>query len=62
MTLEINEIGITMRVRSDLGSSDAAATDGDETAAPAKTALDRDELVDLCVRRVLQALRTLQER
>jgi len=62
MTLEINEIGIFMRVRSDLSSSADAAPDGDGDGAPAKAATERDELVELCVRRVLRALRTSQER
>lgn len=60
MTLEINEIGITMRVRSDAVSP--PATDADEPGAPASATTARDELVELCVRRVLRALRAAQER
>lgn len=63
MTLEINEIGITMRVRSDLASpADTANTGDSPNHAAAKAATDRDELVEICVRRVLRALRTSQER
>ena len=63
MTLEINEIGISMRVRSDLASSADAPPDTDAAdGMPAKAATERDELVELCVRRVLRALRTSQER
>jgi hypothetical protein len=60
MTLEINEIGITMRVRSDPVS--APATDADVPGAPASATTARDELVELCVRRVLRALRAAKER
>ncbi len=63
MALEINEIGIQMRVR-----DDAAAPASREAAAPAKPGGDgggadgRDDIVDECVRRVLHALKAAQER
>ena len=60
MTLEINEIGITMRVRSDAIS--APATEADAPGAPARATTERDELIELCVRRVLRALRAAEER
>ncbi|QDM18812.1 hypothetical protein FNL55_24275 [Tardiphaga sp. vice352] len=60
MTLEINEIGITMRVRSDPVL--AAVTDADVPGAPASATTARDELVELCVRRVLRELRAAKER
>ena len=63
MTLEINEIGITMRVRSDAAASAGAVPEGDAPdGAPALSTMERDELVEICVRRVLRALRTAQER
>jgi len=63
MTLEINEIGISMRVRTDLASSTGESVDGDAPeGAPARAAGERDALVELCVRRVLRALRSARER
>lgn len=64
MTMEINEIGIRMRVRDNAQTSAGGQADVDPTEAgpAAKEAINRDEIVEACVRRVLRALRTLQER
>lgn len=59
MALEISEIGISMRVRG-----------GDEETSPRRVEsrnhacgdVGREAIVDDCVRRVLQILRTLEER
>jgi len=55
MPLEIREIGIGMRVGDEAEPADARAR-GDQ-AVPR-----REEIVDECVRRVLAALKTRQER
>jgi hypothetical protein len=59
MALEVNEIGIQMRV-----SGGEEEDGGCKDAAPATSAgsLDREEIVGDCVRRVLQALRNQRER
>jgi hypothetical protein len=56
MPLEINEIGISMRVtsdREDTGGRRNAHEDADEA---------REELIEECIRRVLQALKIERER
>lgn len=65
MTMEINEIGIRMRVRDGAQTSAGGSTDvgpTTEAGVAAKESINRDEIVDACVRRVLRALKTLQER
>jgi uncharacterized protein DUF5908 len=57
MPLEISEIGIYVRV-----AGEEAAPDAAEPAAAAEPAPDREQVVQECVRRVLQALRLAQER
>jgi hypothetical protein len=63
MALEINEIGIRMRVH-----DGAAAPASDGSAAPEESgggdggADRRDDIVNECVRRVLHALKAAQER
>lgn len=61
MALEVNEIGIRMRV---LGDGEAAPAGGGGSAESGK--LDPEEarakIVDACVRRVLQVLKATQER
>lgn len=56
MTLEINEIGIRMQVR--------GAEGGDQPVLQAEGPglLDREQVISDCVRRVLQALKALEER
>jgi hypothetical protein len=58
MTLEVNEIGIRMRVH------DGSQADGfpAELGATAKESVNREEIVEACVRQVLRVLRTLRER
>ena len=63
MTMEISEIGIRMRVRDGGGGSGVAQAkcgpdDGDAEGADG----GREEIVQACVRRVLHALKALQER
>lgn len=58
MAIEISEIGILMRVRDDA----AAPPDGRGTAPAAMRDIDREAIVAECVRRVLHALKTRQER
>ena len=71
MPLEINEIAIQMRVAEDDdgGDDDDALGRGKKKKAKKKTKergaccnFDREELVEDCVRRVLQALHRLRER
>jgi hypothetical protein len=68
MALEINEIGINMRVDGDDRGAQAkdkkAKKDKEKTRSgrAACCGFDREEIVDDCVRRVLQALKVLQER
>jgi hypothetical protein len=54
MPLEIREIGISMRV----GDQAPAEAEADQESPQ----IDHDEIVDECVRRVLQMLKTRQER
>jgi hypothetical protein len=56
MPLEINEIDIAMRVT----DGDGGRGRLDEGAAPLAD-VDREELIEECVRRVLEALRTQNE-
>jgi hypothetical protein len=60
MALEVSEIGIRLRV------DDGAEEDDDETKDPVPgtcaESLDRGEIVDDCVRRVLQILQRQRER
>ncbi len=59
MTLEISEIAIRMRVaESDRGREER----GEVEAGGSCRDLEREELVDDCVRRVLDVLRTLDRR
>jgi len=55
MPLEINEIGISMRVTSDreFRGDDGRREDSEE---------EREELIEECIRRVLQALKIERER
>ncbi|WP_315833152.1 DUF5908 family protein [Bradyrhizobium prioriisuperbiae] len=65
MTMEINEIGIRIRVRdtaSASGQADVNAAGAAGAGQATGESISRDEIVDACVRRVLRALRTLQER
>jgi len=55
MALEIREIGISMR-----GGEQALPTAN--AAQPRDSKVCRDDIVDECVRRVLQMLKTRQER
>lgn len=55
MPLEIREIGISMRVGEQALPATAAPQHKDSK-------VNRDEIVDECVRRVLQMLKTRQER
>jgi hypothetical protein len=59
MPLEVNEIGITMRVTGDRGDGghQDPFEDGQEDADE-----KREQLIEECVRRVLQALKTERER
>jgi len=69
MALEISEIAIQMQVDEDAGEETA---DGEETAGKKKQqgdggedgccGLDKQEIVDECVRRVLNMLKTKRER
>lgn len=59
MPLEINEIGIQMRVREEGGS---ARRQPSQAQAGECRDLEREEIVDDCVRRVLKILRTLDTR
>ena len=58
MPLEVNEIGIVMRVQE--GPEVAQRIGGDESAEHREEW--REELIDECVRRVLQALKMERER
>jgi len=57
MPLEINEIDIAMRVTADDGRRDSYG----EGAVTSPAEIDREELIEECVRRVLQALKTQVE-
>jgi hypothetical protein len=61
MTMEINEIGIRMRVRDDSGGPDVVQAKPDPAGGHGLAA-GQEEIVQACVRRVLQALKTMQER
>jgi uncharacterized protein DUF5908 len=58
MALEVSEIGIQMRV---CGAGEAGGTQ-DPAPATGAEGLDREAIVDDCVRRVLQVLRRREER
>ncbi len=58
MPLEINEIGIRMRVSSGAGAENRRP----ETRSDNHCNLDRDEIVEDCVRRVLQIVNSSRER
>jgi hypothetical protein len=60
MPIEINEIGIRMRVRDDEGGGRGAAPGSGPSYHSWEA--DREALVAECVRRVLQALKTGRER
>jgi hypothetical protein len=66
MALEVNEIGISMRVddgdeEDDTGGGrKSKMSDEDDDCGCASR--ERGEIVDDCVRRVLQALKTMRER
>jgi hypothetical protein len=67
MPLEINEIGIRMHVRDGAGGATAASkSDGAEVACNGDERGERpggrDDMIEECVRRVLRALKNLQER
>lgn len=68
MALEINEIGINLRVDGDGGGAQEKAgkkkkkKEGEAGRRGACCGFDREEVVDDCVRRVLQALQALRER
>jgi hypothetical protein len=57
MPLEINEIDIAMRVT----GADGADASGDGNARTPASEVDLEDLVEECVRRVLQALRVQSE-
>jgi hypothetical protein len=59
MAIEVNEIGIRMRVVGD-GEPSAGATDRD--GGGSSEADRRNEIVEACVRRVLQILRAVEAR
>ncbi|MEM1205432.1 MAG: DUF5908 family protein [Acidobacteriota bacterium] len=59
MALEISEIGISMRISD---SEPGAPEDGGARATATPNAVDRDELVAECVRRVVELLRGSEER
>ena len=54
MAIEISEIGIRMQV--------LEQAEQQETQQTGSSAIDREKLVEDCVRRVLQALKTIGER
>jgi hypothetical protein len=60
MPLEVNEIGIVMRVRE--GGEGSERIEAARIESPERREQRREELVDECVRRVLQALRMERER
>jgi len=57
MPLEVNEIGIRMRIYGDGGEEPPAPSRFDDTAAQR-----RAELVEACVRQVLRILKAMEER
>jgi hypothetical protein len=57
MPLEINEIDIAMRVT----DGDSERGRFDEGAAAPMGEIDREDLIEECVRRVLETLRTQRE-
>ena len=58
MALEVDEIGIRMRVHGERNEEPPAAG-GDQSNMSAR---ERDEVVEACVRRVLRILRAMEER
>ena len=67
MALEISEIAIQMRVDEDEDDDEEEDEDGKKKKKKDKDEdgcceLDRQEIVDECVRRVMKMLRTKQER
>jgi hypothetical protein len=58
MPLEINEIDIAMRVTDEDARRERLHVG---TEPPAPTRIDRENLIDECVRRVLQALKSRDE-
>lgn len=60
MPLEINEIGISMKVRD--GEEDQRRSEKSSGNSVECCDDDRESIVDDCVMRVLQILRTLEER
>jgi len=61
MPLEINEIAISMHVSDSIGEPQTRGHEG-ESHVNAVNDLDREQLVQDCVRRVLQALKSGGER
>jgi hypothetical protein len=59
MALEINEIGIRMRVTEGSGEPEERQPKANGIDEPQ---LNQEALVEECVRRVLQALRSMKER
>jgi hypothetical protein len=57
MPLEINEIDIAMRVTDEDSGRDRPRA----VTEPAAPGIDREDLIEECVRRVLQALRSRDE-
>jgi len=57
MALEVNEIGIRMRIFGDGNQEPPPPDEADETAVQR-----RDELIDACVRQVLRVLKAMEER
>jgi hypothetical protein len=57
MALEINEIGIRVQVYDDAGRPAQRLSESSGSAN-----LDREQLIEECVRKVLQALKALGER
>jgi hypothetical protein len=69
MALEVNEIGIRLRVRGEargeideVDGVDEEREEKERGGADACCDLDRDGIVDDCVRRVMQILKSLRER
>jgi hypothetical protein len=58
MALEIREIEIRMRV----GGSGDPADEAEGPDAPERDGVDREAIVEECVRRVLRAIRMVKER
>jgi hypothetical protein len=67
MALEVNEIGIRLRVRGEATDEvnevgEVGEREEKERGADPCCDLDRDGIVDDCVRRVMQILKSLRER